>query len=611
MMSFFKQLIASILGSLIATILMWLCFFVIVGAILISMATLQNSASPDMKPSILVIDMNGSLEDAPPELNPEDAFVNATIGGDSNSFYLLETIEAIRHAAKDSKIAGILIHGNLSQENYGSGLPALRELRKTLDDFSNTGKPVYAYLEAPSQSDYYVASVADKIILNPSGSIPISGLGANMLYLGDAFKKYGVGIQILRTGKYKSAVEMFTDNKMSEAAREQMIALLNPMWLEMRRTIATSRSVSLESLDYFALSQGELLANQALDAGLVDMKGYWDMVTEELETLVGRDEEIKDFYQVSLVEYINEVKPTCSIKQTTGDFIAVVYAEGDIEHGQGYPNDVSDVVLPDTLRDLRNDENCRGVVLRVNSPGGSALASDIIQREMILLKAANKPLVVSMGSYAASGGYWISVFSDRIFADPMTITGSIGVFGLLPNIQEIANRNGVTFDRLVTAPFADIYSATRPKSQKELAVAQESVNAIYRDFLEKVSSGRKLSVQRVGELAEGRVWIGQEAIANGLADEAGGLRDAIDYVARLANVEGDYELAEHPKRMNLEETLESFLMQKNANVRSARVKSPLFNLPLANEIQQMQSLLRSWQDPRHIYARLPWLITLE
>lgn len=612
MRPFFSQLMASTLGVLIA--------FMVVGAAVASafvffVALFSGIAQPGSRsltePSILVIDLNASLEDSPPAVESTDEIMEQIIAGAAPSFYLLETLEALRYATQDDNIRGVLIHGSLIHHNYGSGLPALRELRDALQEFSDSGKLVYAYLNAPEQSDYYLASVADKVWLNPAGTLPLRGIGATMLFLGDTFKQYGVGVQVLRTGKYKSAVEMFTENKMSEPAREQMRAILTPLWAEVKSAIAESRGVAVESLESIAQNTGELLPDDALAAGLVDHVGHLDELFEELETLTGVDTVLNSFRQIALTDYIIECQPTLSIAQATGDYIAVVYAEGEIIHGFGFPNDVSDKRISKTLRQLRNDARCRAVVLRVNSPGGSALASDIIQREMILLKA-HKPVVVSMGTYAASGGYWISAYSHRIFADPMTITGSIGVFGLIPNFNEIAQRHGVSFDRMVTAPYADIYSVARPKSETELALLQKTVNHIYDQFIEKVAEGRAMQPEAVESVAQGRVWTGLAASERGLVDTLGGLMDAIDYAAELADLQGDYFLVESPRVKDFDELLAELFEEGQAPeplIKQGKLRSVLSELP--REFDSLHYFLQAWQDPRQTYARLPWVLTIQ
>lgn len=610
MKAFLTQFLASMLGSVLGFFLLaGLGFFLLI-ALAIAVGDGQAHENT-MEESILVIDMSFSLEDAPPELNPEDAFFEVLAGVEPSSVYLLETTRAIRRAATDPRIHGILLHGNLRHENYGSGLPALREFRQSLEAFQSSEKPIYAFLETPSTRDYYVASVADTIILHPAGSLPIHGIGMNVLFLGDMFKQYGIGMQVLRTGKYKSAVETFTRNRLSEPAKEQLTEEIHALWENLVDQIQASRKISKDTLEALSTNQVALLPQEALEAGLIDAVEYRDELFDKLALIAGTDPAINSFAQTDLLDYMDQrLLDKFAAFAPKKDYIAVVYAEGEIMHGSAYPEQVSDERLCFNLRKFRHDERCKAVVLRVNSPGGSALASDIIQREVRLLKA-KKPLVVSMGSYAASGGYWISAYADHIFADPMTLTGSIGVFGLVPNFQKIANNHGITFDRIVSAKHADIQSLARPKTDEEMQILQRFVDHTYDAFIQKVAEGRNMPADSVHKVAQGRVWTGQAALEQGLVDQIGGLRDAIQYTAERAGLPENCPLVEAPRRKLLEQTLAEAFSKEQKPEPLIQSKSPWMQLPIFQQLSPLTHIVTGQSDPQHIYTRMPWLLIVD
>lgn len=605
MKAFLKQLLASTLGTLFAIIL--------IGAGGLAMLTLLSTVissaqkmTQDYKPSILVIDLNTSLEDAPPDLAPGDALLEAFTSGGEQSLYLLETTRAIRRAGQDSEIRGILLHGSLSSINYGSGYPAVSELRNALDDFRAAGKPVYAYLEAPSLRDYYLATSADAIYLNPAAMLEIPGMAAQMLYLGEFLERNGIGIQVLQSGIYKSAIEPFTRTDMSEPARKQLTALMNISWESIRDEIAQRRKLNSDTLQKLADTQPILIAKDALESGLVDHVAHKQVLFDKLAEITEKAPATGTFYQRSLLEYIEANRPTRKHESVHQDYVAVVYAEGEIIHGKGFGEDVSDVILPLKLRAFRRDGNCRAVVLRVNSPGGSALASDIIAHELELLAEA-KPLIISMGTYAASGGYWISLAGKRIFAHPLTITGSIGVFGLVPNIEGLANEYGMRFDGVKTAEHAAIFSIAHPRSEKEMLLLQNMVDSIYQTFVQKVSQGRQLSLETVSDIAQGRVWSGLQAQENKLVDELGGLDAAVAYAYRQAGLREDSPLVEYPRRRNMQEIINQML-EEQPGQQPLIEQHAFMRLPLLAELEQLSDLLRGLHDPRQIYARLPFVL---
>jgi protease-4 len=377
--------------------------------------------------------------------------------------------------------------------------------------------------------------------------------------------------------------------------------LLSDLWGEFVTTVGKSRKITPRQLQAIADSQGEFTASEARTKRLVDKVAYLDEVVADLKKLTGSSEEDKSFRQIRLSTYA-KVEDKDFKTRTSKNKIALVYAEGEIVNGQGSGQQVGGDRLARQLRQLRQDEDIKAVVLRINSPGGSVTASEEIQRE-VRLSRDKKPVIVSMGDYAASGGYWIATGANHIFAEPNTITGSIGVFGLQFNVQKLANSNGLTWDVVKTGRYADRTTISRPKTPQELAISQKSVNQIYDQFLNKVAESRKLPKQKVAQIAQGRVWSGQDAKALGLVDEIGGIDDAIEYAAEQAKLGENWELEEYPKLRSLEQRILETLTNE-ASARTQKVPDPLTAEFM--KIQADLAILQSMNDPRGIYARLPF-----
>ncbi len=602
--------LSSLLGSLTAfAVLGGLAFAGMIYLIVVfSMAAAGSGGDKSAsvpKESVLVVDLWMNITDAP-TVRGIDAFMDEAVWGPSTpSLYLLEVVDAIERAANDSHIKALFLHGSLLPENYGSGLATLREVREAIETFQESGKPVIAYTTDPSLRDYYLMSTADTVIMNPFGVLGLNGLASEGMFFGQAFEKYGIGVQTTRVGKYKSAVEMFTRDSMSEPDREQVAALLNDIWDSLLSEIAESRQVDLPELIAQSDREGFFTAWEAADLGLIDEVAYFDEVIEDLETIASYDDLLESFKQVALSDYI----AARGFRQEQGFFsdgteIAVVYAEGDIVDGEGFPNQAGAERLARELRDLRDEPDVAAVVLRVNSPGGSAVAAEIIQRE-IALTQKTKPVVVSMGSLAASGGYWISASAERIYAEPTTITGSIGVWGLLFNFKQLANEHGITFDGVKTAPFADIFTVSREKTPEELAIIQEFTDFIYDQFLEKVSTGRDMPLDHVEEIAQGRVWTGQQALDIGLVDQIGGLQDAIYHAAEIANAGDNWTIRQIPEKKNFSEALEELFSSPEGAPPVIKQRPSLFG-ELTSALRTEMESLRAFNDPKGIYARLPF-----
>ncbi len=523
------------------------------------------------------------------------ANIGQALGNDASSISLKATLDAINQAAKDKRVVALYLHGKVTG---GAGYATLKEIRRALQGFRAAGKKIIAYDLDWSERDYYLTSVADTIVLHPFGSLELNGFSSEGTFFAGALQKYGIGVQVTRVGKHKSAVEPFLLTKRSPENRQQTQQLLGDLWSEFATAVEQERKVPPQQLQAIADNKAILEPDEALRQRLITKVGYEDEVFEQLKQLSTEDD--NSFRRINLQTYARVAQTELQKKGGSGDKIAIVYAEGDIVDGKGDFDQVGGDRFARLLRKIRQDDDVKAVVLRVNSPGGSAVASDVIQREMILTRKV-KPVVVSMGAVAASGGYWISTYSDRIFAEPNTITGSIGVFGLLPNVQELANRNGVTWDSVKTGRFADIQTITRPKTPQELALIQKSVDRIYDQFLNKVAESRKLPRAKVAEIAQGRVWSGKQAKALGLVDELGGLEAALQEAAKRANLGDQWQVEEYPAPP----TLAELLFSDSDNQIAKYLEGDDVVLTELRKLRADLAILTTLNDPRGVYARLP------
>ncbi|WP_221773472.1 signal peptide peptidase SppA [Ruficoccus amylovorans] len=579
-------------------------FFLMIMFALVS----ANKPRPSVPGSaVLVVDLWMNISDSPPETNLGDVVDQAVYGPEVPRLSLLEVVDGIERAARDERIEALFLYGSLIPENYGSGIAALREVREAVETFKASGKPVYAYAVDPTMRDYYLMSVADEVILHPFGLLSLNGLASEMIYFGDAFKKYGIGVQTTRVGKYKSAVEMFTGSKMSEPDRLQTTELLNDIWGDILGDVAQGRGLDPVQLRALSDEKGFFTGEMALSADLADRVAYMDEVIGLLEEKVGYDPDLESFRQIGLADYVR-IEGFSGGYRYGGNQVAVVYAEGDIVDGEGMRGQVGGDRLARDLRYLRTNPDVAAIVLRVNSPGGSALASEVIQREM-REAAEEKPVIVSMGSLAASGGYWISAYGDRIFAEPTTITGSIGVFGLFFNLEGLASEHGITFDGVKTSTYADLYTVSRPKTEQEMALVQQYTDFLYDAFIDKVAEGRDLSDEQVRRIAQGRVWSGTDAVGIGLVDEIGGLGDAIRYAAGQAGVADDYTVTQIPERKNFSQALEEFLQQTGEQAPVVKGRGDLLTQAM-KRLEAELAVVRSFNDPKGLYARLPYSLEI-
>ncbi len=597
-----KGFFQSLLGSLTAFIILGVGSIVACIALIAALAAIHEQPLIEVQAdSVLVFDLNTTIQDAPPVADISSALQEAMSGKAISVTYLLKVIDAIERAKTDDDIPALLLHGSLLQGGYGSGLAAISEIRLAIEDFKTSGKPVYAYLVSPSQKDYYLASVADEVWINPFGMISLNGLATNGPFLGKTLQKYGIGVQTTRVGTYKSAVELFTRTSMSDADREQKTVLLNDLWSTLLSEISASRNMSQQDIQKLSSEDAFFTATAAQTANLADRVGYLDELIEHLSSTDQYQNSDQTFGQIDLIDYARARGFECDTTAKTGERIAIVYAEGEIIDGGNLPGYIGGDSLAQELRRLRKDENVKAVLLRVNSPGGSAVASEVIQRETRLLAEA-KPLIVSMGSYAASGGYWISAYADKIYAQPYTITGSIGVFGLVFNVQDAAEHFAIQFDGVKTSPFADIYSATRPRTDDEMALIQLFTDEIYDAFIDKVAEGRSITSTDVRELAQGRVWSGLSAKSLALVDEIGGLNAAINEAVSLSELES-LTIEQVPAPSTVGESIALMLEEAGAKP-VAKATSPLSHI--AAEVDVLTDQLRNLNDPRNIYTRMPY-----
>ena len=595
MRQFLKQTFASTIGSMIG-----LCLFLglsIGGLVLILLTAISDEEKIQgvQDQSVLVFDLSTQVKDFKSSANLAQTFSAEK----QETITLRKVLQSIDEAAKDDRIVAMLLDGR--KVGIPNGYATTEEVRTALAKFKAAGKKIIAYDVTLSEQEYYLASLADEVIVNPMGTMELNGLSSQQMFFKGALEKYGVGVQVIRVGDYKSAVEPYIRDDLSPANKEQTKVLLSDLWGKFLNHVADSRKLNSGKLQQLVDAQGYLEPQEAKQAGLIDQVGYYDQVVSKLRALTEETEETENFRQVDLGTYANETISSTQVTSKAAEKIAVIYAEGAIVDGSGSIETVGSDRFTEDFQELREDESVRAVVLRINSPGGSATASDVILREILLTKK-KKPVIVSMGNVAASGGYWIAAGADQIFAEENTITGSIGVFGLLSNIQEIAQDNGVTWDVVKTGKFADIDSNVRPKTAAELAIYQQSVDKTYGLFLSKVADYRHLPLEKVKEIARGRVWSGKEAIKIGLVDRLGGLESAIAFAAKKANLGNSWQLEEYPQQNPFDTQILQLFTAKI--LESQATKDPLTAELL--KLKQEVSMLSAFNDPSGVYARLPF-----
>ncbi len=590
-----RQFLKFTLATLVGLVL----FFVVGLAVLAGIVGAASSASTKSVAanSVLELKLNEPLTERgqATDFNP--------LGGRQSSTGLVALKEAIGRAKTDGDIKGILLNLGLVQ----GGMASLEEVRNALLDFKKSGKFVVAYHEVCSEKSYYLSSVADEIYLHPQGLLEFNGLSSEVMFYKRLFDKVGIQPYIFRVGSFKSAVEPFFRESFSDSARLQTVSYLRSLNDHMIAQVAAARGLPVARLHVISDSMLVHDAADALRLKLVTRLGYFDEVQDYLRGKL-KLEKNKKPNLVSLSEYTDNDRADEKEGKTSGNRIAVIYAEGDIVSGKGSEDNIGGTKFAEAIRKARLDDKVKAVVLRVNSPGGSSLASDVVYREVLLTKKV-KPIIASMSDVAASGGYYIAMACDTIVAHPNTITGSIGVFGVLPNIQPLlADKLGITVDRVTTGKFSDIPTITRALSDYEKKIMQHSVDLIYADFTSKAALGRHMPVERLRRLASGRVWSGQEAKANGLVDVLGSYEDALKIAAARAHLKADdYQVQRLPRRKSgLESLLARFISDDNNEARLQGALEVKLG-PLYPAYAQYQKLLTM----SGVQARLPYELEIK
>jgi protease-4 len=515
-MKFLGNVLATIVGLFVFSMI---CFF---GILLIGVLFSSSEDSVTVKNnSVIELDLSQIQYDYAGKVNFKDFdYTSAEHNG------LSDVLEAIKYAKTDDKIKGISILNNVSD----LGVAQTKALRDQLEDFKKSGKFIYSYADVYSQKEYFLNSVANKIYINPIGEFEFKGLSAEIMFFKDFEDKSGLKMEVIRHGKYKSAVEPFLENKMSEANREQTSQLLNSVWNSVIGDISKSRKIPVERLNQIADGLLARTPEMAKNEKLVDVIAYEDVYHNDIRKALQVDTD-EEYNSVSILDYANEVAIS-NVDFSSKDVIAIIYAQGEIGSGEGDVNEIGEGSMRRSLQEARKDKNVKAIVLRINSPGGNALTSELIWREIEITKKV-KPVVVSMGNYAASGGYYIACNANKIFAEANTITGSIGVFGVLPNFSEAAKKIGISTELVKTNTNASEYSPFNPLDENYRGFAQEGVERIYSVFLQRVAAGRKLTTAQVDAIGQGRVWSGQDALKIGLVDKIGGMDDALKEAAKL------------------------------------------------------------------------------
>jgi protease-4 len=540
MKQFFKFMFASMLGFIISGVVL---IFVLIGAIAGLASKGKKQETKVVSSSILKLDLNYTI----PERTSNNSFKNFNFQTfeSRNDVGLDDVLKNIKKAASDDKIKGIYLELGINMNSFAT----LEEIRNELIAFKKSKKFVIAYGELADQKSYYLCSVADRLYLNPAGELVLNGLSSSVMYLKNMFEKIGVNPELIRHGKFKSAGEPLIADKMSDANREQISSYLGSLYKTMVNGIATARKKQVSEVENII---NQLLIQHPEDAvklGMADGLKYNDEIETELKKLVGNTD---DLNFITLGKYSNTPNPNAS---TSEDKIAIIYCDGEIVSGESGDENMGSETIAKAIKKVRLDDKYKAIVLRINSPGGSAMASDIIWREVVLAKKA-KPVIVSMGSVAASGGYYIAAPADVIVAEPNTITGSIGVFGILMNAKELLNNKlGINVETVKFGEYADLGSVDRPLTTAERAIIQRGVDRIYDDFITKVAEGRKLKKEQVDSIAQGRVWAAIDAKKIGLVDEFGGLDKALEIAKTKAKI-SDCRVINFPE---MKDPLETFI----------------------------------------------------
>ena len=586
------RFLGNVLATIVGIFIFCMIFFfgiIIIGAI----AGGDEDTVSVKKNSVIELDLSKVTLDYAGKTNYKDfGYFEAEHDG------VTDILNAIEAAKTDDKIKGISILNNQSQ----LGLAQSKAVRDKLEEFKKSGKFVYAYANFFTQGEYYLNSVADQVYLNPMGEVDFKGLSAEILYMKDLQEKTGVKMEVIRHGKYKSAVEPFLTQEMSPENREQMTVLLNSVWSTIVSDIAKSRKLTVVQLNAIANSLGARTPELALANKLVDKVAYEDEYHDAIRAKLKLDKKEKyDF--VSITDYAKKAASTVE-DYSKNDIIAIIYAQGEIMDGEGDVNIIGEGSINRSLKEAREDDDVKAIVLRVDSPGGSALTSELIWREIEITKKV-KPVVVSMGNYAASGGYYIAANADQIFAEPNTITGSIGVFGMLPNMNQLGKNIGINAEQVKTHDNASGYSVFEPIDENFKGYVLESIERTYATFLKRVADGRKMTTAQVDAIAQGRVWTGIDAHKLGLVDEIGGLDAAIKYAAKLGKT-SSYRTENYPEyEKSFDDLLANF-----TGMAMFKTKEQLLKEQLGEEGFQMLEQIKRVKSRKGIQAMMPYEIEI-
>ena len=592
MKDFLKFTLATVTGIILSSIVL----FIIGMVTLFGIVSTADTETIVKKNSVMMLDLNGVLVERTQE-SPL-GILSQLFSDDSNTYGLDDILSSIKKAKENENIKGIYLQASMLGTSYAS----LQEIRNALLDFKESGKFIIAYGDSYTQGLYYLSSVADKVLLNPKGMIEWKGIASAPLFYKDLLQKIGVEMQVFKVGTYKSAVEPFISTEMSPANREQVTAFINSIWGEVTEGVSASRSLPVDSLN--ALADRMLMfypAEESVQCGLADTLIYRNDVRDYLKQWAELKEDDR-LPILGLSDMINVKKNTP--KDKSGNIVAVYYASGEITDYSGSSASEEGIVGTKVIRDLRKlkeNDDVKVVVLRVNSPGGSAFASEQICHAVKELKT-KKPVIVSMGDYAASGGYYMSCMADTIVAEPTTLTGSIGVFGMIPNLKGLSEKVGLTFDVVKTNKFADLGVIMRPFNQDEKALIQMSVAQSYDTFISRCAEGRHMTKEAIEKVGEGRVWTGEMAKELGLVDVLGGIDTALEIAVRKTGIEG-YTVVSYPAKQDL---LSSLLDTKPTNyVESQILKSKL------GEYYQQFGMLKNLKERSMIQARIPFELNIK
>ena len=588
-----KNFLKIIFGSCLGVVLAFAALIIIGGAIGSSIASSAEKGKEVKSNSVLHLELNEVIPEQTGNVEVDFASFSTekTLG-------LHDIVRSINAAREDDKIKGIY----LDVTSVAVGSASASVIRDAVQEFKDSGKFVLAYSKSYTQGGYYMASVADKVYVNPMGGVDFRGYGANLTFFKEMLDELGIKMEVFKVGTFKGAVEPFVLNELSDANRLQIREYINGLWNITKEDIGASRGKSSAQLEAIANEYGAFKADGALATGLVDAIGYEDELLLDMSTRLGLEEDDK-IQMITPKDYFPSVKKKSdfSIK----DKIAVVYAEGNIVDGEGENAQIGDRKYVDIFRKLRKNDKVKAIVVRINSGGGSAMASENMWRELELCRAAGKPVVASMGDVAASGGYYMACASDSIFAEANTITGSIGVFGLFPITKELMNETlHINFDSVKTSKFAASFNPTQEMTAEEKAIFQAGTEDVYQTFMTRVKDARGFpSIEAVDKVAQGRVWTGTKALEIGLIDRFGGLQDAIGAAAGLAGLE-EYRTSEYPKQKEPLVKLMEELTGEKANISEKVVKAEL------GDYYQYYNQLKTWKEMQGVQAKMPFNIEI-